>query len=151
MTLLTYQTEEWPDVIGEMLPMFHDHWKEVGVSKTPPMPDHVSYQRLHDLGGLHVTTARHNGDLVGYLVVIISGSLHYRGIIHGAFDLYYLMPEHRKGMAGVRLFSEAEKALKILGVDRMFTGTKTKLDISLILERQGWIEIERSYTKWIGD
>lgn len=149
--LLTYQTEEWPVVIPEMEQLFLEHWQEVGVSKTPPNPDHATYLAMHENGMIHVTTARHNGALAGYLVAIISNSLHYSGVVHAAFDLYYLKPEHRKGMAGVRLLSEAEKALKEAGVDRMFTGTKKRLDMGLLFERQGWTEIERTYTKWIGD
>lgn len=148
---LTYQVENWSDVIEEIKPYFFAHWQEVGVSHTPPDPDYEHYKELEGQGSLHVVTVRDNKKLVGYLVTFVTRSLHYKETIYGAFDIYYLAPDYRKGTAGVKLFSEGEKFLKEAGVMRLFAGTKRHKDMGRIFEWLGWNEIERSFTKWIGD
>lgn len=114
-------------------------------------PNYAEYERAHATGQLHVTTVRDRGELVGYLTAIVRPHLHYAHSLSAYFDLYYVTPSHRLWMTGVRLFSEAEKALKARGVERMFTGTKLSKDASVIFERAGWEPAERLFIKYIGE
>lgn len=129
------------------------HWEEVATHKDKIAlePDYVVYQRMADAGQLHVTAARSNGELAGYVVAIVRPHLHYAHSLSAFYDLYYLAPAHRRGLNGVNLFKAAEVALRKRGVDRMFTGTKLSKDATLIFERLGWMETERLFVKWIGD
>lgn len=151
--LLTFQTEDWPDVLEELQAHWPAHWAEVAThkDKIPLDPNYAEYDLIHRAGGLHVTTARHAGELVGYLTAIVRPHLHYAHSLSAFYDLYYMTPKHRRGMAGVNLFRAAERALKARGVERMFTGTKLSKDASRIFERLGWMEAERLFVKWIGD
>jgi GNAT superfamily N-acetyltransferase len=150
---LTFHTERWPEVLHELQEHWPAHWNEVAThkDKIPLDPDYVGYQRQHEGGHLHVTTARASGKLAGYVVAIVRPHLHYAHSLSAFYDLYYLAPAYRKGWNGVRLFREAERALKARGVERMFTGTKLSKDASRIFERLGWLETERLYVKWIGE
>jgi GNAT superfamily N-acetyltransferase len=119
--------------------------------RIPLNPNYVEYDRLHETGQLHVTAARHEGKCVGYLTAIVRPHLHYASSLSAFYDLYYVTPKARRGMVGVKLFTEAEAALRARGVERLFTGTKLSKDASLIFERLGWEPAERLFVKWIGE
>ena len=84
--------------------------------------------------------------LIGYHIATVVRHLHYNSKT-AYTDVFYVDPLHRKGSVGVRLFKEAENYLVAMGVERIYTGTKLKLDIGPILERLGYQPIERVYTK----
>ena len=153
MSTVTYAVENWFDALSEMEELWPLHWDEVAMNKdTIPLdPDYPTYAALANSGALHLLVARCEGKMIGYHVSIVKGHLHYRHSLSAFTDMYFIHPEHRKGMVGVRLFKEAEKTLKARGVEKMFTGTKLSLDMGRIFERLGWKETERLYTKFIGD
>jgi L-amino acid N-acyltransferase YncA len=135
-----------------MQALWPDHWAEVAMhkDKIPLDPNHVEYERLNRAGQLHVTAARFQGGLVGYVVAIVRTHLHYAHSLSAFYDLYYLAPAYRQGMSGVNLFTAAEKALRARGVQRMFTGTKKSKDMSKIFHRLGWEEAETLFVKYTG-
>ena len=149
---MTYHTELWPDVLDELKQHWPAHWEEVAThkDKIPLDPNYAEYERLHLSGQLHVTVARCEGKCIGYLVAIVRTHLHYAHSLSAFFDLYYIEPKHRLWMTGVKLFAEAELALKARGVKRMFTGTKLSKDAGKIFQRSGWEEAERLFVKYIG-
>jgi GNAT superfamily N-acetyltransferase len=75
--------------------------------------------------------------------------LHYKSTLHGLVDLYYLLPAYRKGRAGIRLFQEAERALRAWGVVKLQTATKlhAHLDMSRLLAWLGYTNVEKVYSK----
>lgn len=151
--MITYQVENWSDCVAELEPLWASHWDEVAMNKdTIPLEvSYESYLLLESQGQLHVLTARCDGKIIGYHISLVRPHLHYASSLSAFTDVYYISPEHRKGMVGVRLFKEAESTLKARGVDKMFTGTKLSLDMSRIFEHLGWTETERLFTKYIGD
>lgn len=150
--MISFCTESWSQVRHEIAPLWQRHHDELVQDKdrVPLAPDLAKYQAQDTAGSLHIVTARRRGALVGYVVAIVETHLHYRRTLCAFFDLYYLLPEHRAGWAGVRLFIEAERALKARGVQKLFSGTKLWQDASPIFERLGWVETERLFTRWIG-
>ena len=152
--MLTFQSEKWTDVIEEMKPLLPRHWEEVAVDKDKIQldPDFERYAKLCEEETLLCFTARTGeGELVGYLWAFVQYNLHYRKSLCAFFDVYYLAPEHRQGFNGVNLFSEAEKHMKTIGVDKMFTGTKLLHDVSAIFQFLKWRPTEQNFTKYIGD
>jgi hypothetical protein len=115
----------------------------------PLDPDFNAYAALDHVGQLQVITVRSDGDLVGYHTSIVRPHLHYKGTLHAQVDLYYLHPEFRRGINGLRLFEAAERAWRERGVIKAMTGTKLHdhLNVGRIFERQGWRATEHSYTK----
>lgn len=151
--MVTYQVEDWFDCWQEMSALWHEHWEEVALNRDKIVlePDMDCYAQYASTGALHVVTVRADGRIVGYHISVIRPHLHYKSSLSAFTDVYFLHPDFRHGMAGVRLFKEVESSLKARGVQKMFTGTKLSLDMGKIFERLGWHETERLYTKYIGD
>lgn len=149
---MIYAVESWFDIRDEVQPLFQRHWEEIAADRDtiPLVVDFDSYDALANADSLHIITARESGVLVGYFFSVVRTHLHYRETLFGFADIFYLLPEHRKGMAGVRLITETEKSLKTLGVKKMFAATKPWMDVGLIFKRQGFELHEIVYSKMIG-
>jgi GNAT superfamily N-acetyltransferase len=65
-------------------------------------------------------------------------------------DIFYIKPEYRQGLTGVKLFKATEEIMKKYGVQRIIMNVKRSNDIGAIFERLGYKETERVYTKIIG-
>lgn len=157
--MITYLVEPWSLIRSEIIPLWEKHYDELVHDKDriPLAPDFRKYQEYATAGALHIVTARKQGQLIGYVFAIVTPHLHYATTLCGFWDLYYVLPEHRKGEGlslakhpGKMLFQEAERTLKARGVLKMFSGTKLWRDASCIFEYLGWVETERLFTKWIG-
>lgn len=148
---ITYQVEPWEAYFPECQALWLKHWLEVALDQAaiPLDPDLERYQAYADAGQLFILTMRDEGKLVGYLTAILSGHLHYKSTLMAFVDLYLVDKPYRKGLAGVRLFREAETALRALGVRRIQTATKlhAHLDVSRILARLGYTRVEATYAK----
>lgn len=151
--MITCQTEAWADARAEIVGYWPAHYEEIArdKEKIPLAPDFRAYDTFGASGELHVVTVRKDGALVGYHLSLVRPHLHYTTTLCAFVDIYWLRPDCRKGMAGVKLFKEAERSLKARGVKKVFTGTKLALDAGRIFERLGWHETERLFTKYIGD
>ena len=151
--MITYQVEEWADCWREMSALWPAHFEEVALNrdKIPLDPDLDLYHDLAARGQVHVVTVRCDGALVGYHIAFVRPHIHYRSSLTAYSDVYYIDPAHRKGRAGVKLFTETEKFLRQRGVERMYTGTKMSKDMAAIFERLGWKEVERQFSKYIGE
>lgn len=151
--MITYQVEDWADCWQEMSGLWQAHYEEVALNRDKIRldPDLDAYHTLNANGQLHVVTVRENGALIGYHIAFVRPHIHYRTSLSAYSDVYYVKPEHRKGMVGVKLFIETEKFLKQRGVERLYTGTKMSKDMAAIFERLGWREVERQFSKYIGD
>lgn len=149
--MITYQREEWQDCLAEMEQLWPLHWEEVAADKDviPLEPNYEMYDWIDQNGQLHVVTVRCDGKLIGYHTSIVRPHLHYKSSLSAFTDMYFIHPDYRKGMVGVKLFKEVEKSLKQRGVQKMFTGTKLSLDMGRLFEHLGWKETERLYTKVI--
>lgn len=154
--MITYQTEKWADVLPEMEPLLVEHWREIalGHDKVPLDVARERYQQLCDEGSLHIVTVRHDGQLVGYHVAIVSGHLHYLSTLHGITDVYFLRPQYRKGRTGISLFKRVEAEMRGLGVKKLFTGAKLHTangQSGRLFEYLGYEPTETLFTKYIGE
>lgn len=153
--MITYHTEKWRDALPEMEPLLIAHWREIalGHDKVPLDVARDRYQALCDEGALHVVTVRHDGVLIGYHVAIVGGHLHYMSTLHGITDVYFLLPQYRKGYTGIRLFQRVEKELAALGVKKLVTAAKLHTangQTGLLFEYLGYNPAETVFTKLIG-
>ena len=151
--LFTIQQEPYDTCRAEIDACLHDHWRELALDQgqVPLDKDEAAYARLAAEGQLHVVTARRDGVLVGYHASVVRPHLHYAGTLHAFVDVYWLRPDCRRGLLGLRLLREAERSLKARGVKKLMSGTKMHLDLSRLYHRLGWRETERLFTKYIGD
>lgn len=151
--MISFQVENWEDVKAEAAPLWIPHYEEVGQNKVKMQlnPDIAKVDAFNAHGMWHVVTARKNGELVGYHASFVDTMVHYKHILAGIADLYWLREDCRKGMIGVMLFKEVERTLRGRGVQILYDSTKLYLDHGKIFEHLGYKAIERKYSKWIGD
>lgn len=128
------------------------HWEALALERDviPLDVDWDRYLALAATGQLCVTTARFDGLLVGYILNLVSGHLHYRSTLHAHMDAYWLDPAYRGGLEVIRWFRLNEEHLRSLGV-RKVTGSE-KLHylngrVGLIFQRLGFRPVERTWSK----
>ena len=150
---ISYAIETYQTVQEEMRTLVGEHWEEIAVNKDKIKlnPDWESYERLSDEGYLGIYTARSNGALVGYFIVVATPNIHYKDHIFGVNDVLFLQKKYRKRLTGVKLIKFAEKDLKEKGVSVLVINTKVHTPFDKILERMKYSLVERVYSKYIGE
>jgi GNAT superfamily N-acetyltransferase len=146
---MEFSEETLSQCLDEARPLLVDHWENIALNKDtiPLNPLWNIYEKLEETGNLKIITARQDEKLVGYAAYVISPSLHYSSEIIADADVFWLDPNHRKGMAGMRLFKHAEKVLRSYGVTRILNKVKIHFDVGKVFERMGYDPIERVYSK----
>ena len=143
---LTYQRERLVEIIHDLPALFAAHWVELG-SEDELEPDWVRYAGMDASGVLHCLTVRDEGKLVGYFFALITPSLHYKSLLTAYSDGFFLLPEYRKGMAGVKLLTLAEKYLAELGVKTVYLVTRVGHGYGNLLTRLGFAPFEEIHRK----
>lgn len=146
---LKYQNEDWPSIVDELKPLLRLQWEDIALDKEiiEYDPDFDRYDALFKLGILKITTVRADGLLAGWYINFVTPHLHYRTSLFAMLDIYYVAPEFRLGVVGIRLFQEMEKQMRALGVVEIVSITKCHLDISSVFEYLKWRKTGVTYTK----
>lgn len=140
--------------LEELLPL---HWAEIARDRDNPKfrlnPDWTAYHTLEDLGQFFMMVARVDGVMIGYLIGFVRRQLHYADSLAFIADIYFLLPEYRKGRIGIDLFRQAEQALRRRGVDKIYLGSKCRedLDRTKLFEHLGYERIEYVFAKVLSD
>lgn len=150
--MITYQVEQWPELYKEVEPLWVPHYEEVGQNKDKMKlnVDIEKLNRFHALGQMHIVTARDSSRLIGYHMSIVDTLLHYKDVLAGVSDLYWIMQEYRSAKVGVGLFQAVEETLRQRGVKVVYDATKLYQDHDKLFTGLGYTAIERRYSKWIG-
>ena len=138
-------------MVDELKPFSKIHWDELGLTKDDVQLD-MDWDRFIKMereGKLHTITVRDDGKLLGYHISFIGTHPHYKSTNHAVVDLYYLHKEHRLGRTGIRLFKYAEASLKKLGVVKISSGCKVKLDHTKLFEYLGYEFSDKMFIKII--
>ena len=146
---MEFELENLANVKEDILPLIEEHWKEIALNKDVIKlnPDWDAYGAYDYIGSLRVYTARQDGQLMGYFVVLVSKSLHYKDHTLANNDIIFLRKQAREGMTGVKLIKYAIKCLETEGVSKIHINTKIHQPFDVILERLGFDCIERIYSK----
>jgi GNAT superfamily N-acetyltransferase len=72
--VIAYAREDYDEIINELRPLLPVHWAEMAQrqDEIPLDPDFDWYKRASDLGMCVAYTAREDGQLIGYCIVLIS-------------------------------------------------------------------------------
>jgi len=146
--MIEFKLENLANVKREAEPLLQQHWEEIALNKDiiKLNPDWRAYAELDRVNALRVFTARKDGKLVGYFVVIVSKALHYADHLFANNDIIFLTKPARKGLTGVKLIKFAIDSLKAEGITKLHINTKAHQPFDPILERLGFEEIERVYS-----
>lgn len=146
---MDFATENFYEVWDDMVLLFQAHWSEIALNKDKIKlsPDFNFYMAAWESKQLHIVTARDQGVLVGYYVFFVRSHPHYINSLTASADVLYLSPEYREGLAGMRFMKWAFQSLWDIGVQRIVANVKLHHDFGKVLERLGFSEVERIYTK----
>ena len=98
---------------------------------------------------LRIFTARKNHELVGYCVLVVSQSLHYKDHIFANNDVVFVLPEYREGMTGYKLIKYAEDYCRENNVSLLNINTKVHLPFDSLMLGMNFELIERIYSKYL--
>ena len=148
---MDYQQEFLDQVESDALVLIDLHYEEIALNQDNIKlnPDWDAYRSFEDQGKLKVFTARDNGTLVGYFVVVVGVNMHYKDHIFACNDIIYLHKDYRKGFAGIKLINFAKKCLTDDGVSVLTINTKVHQPFDRVLERLGFKLIERVYSSYL--
>jgi len=155
--MTTYCVEPLSTARPELEELLPAHWQEIARDRENPKfhlkPDWNSYHSLEAAGQFFMMVCRVDGRMVGYLIGFVSPQLHYVDSLAFRADIYFVLPEFRKGRIGIELFRQAEQTLRRRGVDKIYLGTKCRedLDRSKLFERLGYERIEFVFAKVLHD
>lgn len=138
--MVTFQQEKWADCVHEMREIWPEHWASLALNQDQIQLacDEAKYEQGEAMGCLHIITARSDGKLVGYHYGMLMNHLHYKDAGLMCYtDVYYLKPQYRKGLTGIRFLSAVMASLKALGVVKFYMSTKIHSDNSKVLEALG--------------
>ena len=148
---MRYQQEFLDQVKDDALYLLDLHYNEIALNqnKIKLNPDWDVYKELEQEGKLKIFTARDNGTLVGYFVVVVGVNMHYKDHTFACNDVIYLHKDYRKGFAGIKLIKFAKKCLTEDGVSVLTINTKVHQPFDRVLERLGFKLIERVYSSYL--
>jgi GNAT superfamily N-acetyltransferase len=139
----------WKEFFPKCLPLWKEHWEELGEKQIPFNPDVSFYQVLDQSGCLVILTARKEERIVGYYLFILQPYVHSKGLLFAFEHMFFLTKELRKGWNGVRLMREAAKIAKERGAVCFRANTPNKPRITKLMQSLGFVADGQCFSKWI--
>ncbi len=137
-------------IVRELWPLLKRHYGELGAYEEAPLdPDWDRYYEYERAGILRIWAMRAEGVLIGYVVCQVIHGLHSRSTRYCYADLFWVAPEWRDGLSGMRMFRGVLKALRGLGVsnvrwetnDTFEPGPDGRSRVVSLLERLGFRKV----------
>ncbi len=105
------------------------------------------YEKMNQLGVLHVMAAFNNKNLLGFATITVSPNLHYSKKI-AATESFFVGKDHRKSGAGMRLLAAIEEKSRDLGATCIFISSPTDSKLYEVMDKhKGYRETNRIFLK----
>lgn len=146
---VTMQRETFADAYEDMLPLLHQHWREVAhFSDIPLNVDVESYVAMDSAGRLRVYTLRADSKLVGYVIFTVGPNSHYKQSLQAQGDVIYVHPDYRRGRLGIELIQWSDSQLALEGVQAVYHHVKVQHPaLGVLLQRMGYVHVDSIYTR----
>lgn len=148
---LTYQREDFASAWREAESLAARDWEEMIPYKTAAKQsvNVEQYTEFDRRNMLRVYIVRRGTAMIGYMCfLVMTGSLHASTTIRASCTDWYVIPEERNGLAGVRLKEFAEKSLRNEGVVLMIVDVMSESAPAIrLLEGTGYARGGISYFK----
>jgi GNAT superfamily N-acetyltransferase len=147
--MTTYQRESFEEAYQDAAPLLVKHWAEISNNLDIALDVNIdAYIHGETNGLLRIYTARENGVMLGYLAMFVHKGLHYQQSVQATQDVFYVDPDHRGKMLGVRLLNFMEDQLRKEGVQVIHQHVKIKHPaLGQLLERRGYTAVETIYQR----
>lgn len=106
--------------------------------------DMRGYQNLETAGFLHVFAAHRNGELIGFLSLLVAPHPRY-SVSLATTESYFVAREHRNTGAGLRLLSAAKVKARELGAPGLLVSAPSNGSLAEVLPRLGFVETNRVF------
>jgi hypothetical protein len=153
-----YQRETLSQVYEDLMPLWNEHWQETEkmyMDAPRPVPDIDLVEQYEMTDAVVAITARnHEGVAIGYLIFVLSPSLHESGKMLATEDGFFVTKEWRKSMVAASMMTMAEAILHSMSVDYAYMTDKVPVggkDLTPLFRRRGYFPIARVYVKKFGD
>lgn len=139
--MITFQVESLEQWYADLGPLVNPHWSELTLDQDLCIPElDIERARQADAQGVVlIVTVRDSGKLVGYWVGLLLTHLHYRNAgLMCHTDMYFLLPEYRKGGTGAKMLAFVETEIRKRGVVKAYISCKVHQDHTELFEAMGW-------------
>lgn len=128
------------DWMERAAPMLQAHWQEVALHKSLMVlkPDFEAYRELEARSQLVSLGAFLGDQPIGYSINLLRRHLHYADLMVGQNDLLFVVPEHRKGLAGHLLIRWTERTMRAHGARMMLWHAKPGTALESLMPRLGY-------------
>ena len=141
-----FKLENIGDVVEELKPLTVDHHAEVNFFDDTALD--IDWDRYSKSWKMYCfVTCRIGGELVGWIGFWVHPHIRHKNYLMAFEDWYYLKPEYRRRGWGKQMFEFAESTLTVGGVKRITVSCKTYQDYTPLLEKLGYINYEKNFTK----
>lgn len=148
--MLTYQLESFESFYAGAQELMEEHHREVARDKAHLQVslDLPRYRVLDARGELLILTARHEGKMIGYLMVALARHPHY-AVRCGFEDAHFLSKSYRQGLRNpwFRLVELAENLARELGLFSLTIHSKPSNRAGEVLELLGYPKSDELHTK----
>ena len=93
-----------------------------------------TYHQLEAVGAIHPLAAYDAGELIGFLILLISPLPHF-GKIAGSSESFFVTASHRRTGAGQALLQAAEQLAQELGAAGMFVSAPADSRLARVMSR----------------
>ena len=147
--MTTYQRESFEEAYKDAAPLLIKHWAEISSNLDIALDVNVEAYVLSEANNLlRIYTARDEGVMLGYVALFIHRGLHYQQSVQATQDVFYVDPDHRGKMLGIRLIRFMEDQLRKEGVQIIHQHVKLKHPaLGRLLERSGYTAVEKIYQR----
>jgi GNAT superfamily N-acetyltransferase len=152
--MISYNVERLTEeLLEELQPLLEAHWEEIAMHKDKIVfdPDYEAYLAMQENEAVQSVIVRDDGKIIGYYISFIYTHPHYKNNKFSQNDVLYVDPSKRGGTVAYRMLKFAEKELKALGISVMTLHMKTAYPFERLCESVGMSEIEKIYSKYIGE
>lgn len=144
--MLSMQIEDWKTFWADGAQLTYNSYAETGEGLSFD-PDVSGYGDLYNAGRMVILTVRDDGNMVGYLLMIVMQHLHSKTIRTAFEEGMYLTPLYRKGTTGVLMIKFMERVLGTLGVTRVYFTNRPQRDLSSLYRRLGCEIVAEQWAK----
>lgn len=111
-----------------------------------PAPDWTAYATLEAAGLLHGFAASVDGELIGFIAVLVAKQPRYAEPI-AVSESFFVASAHRRTGAGLRLLRAAEDKARELGCPGLLVSAPAGGALAEVLPRRGYAETNRVFFK----
>jgi len=147
--MITYQQEFLSSIKGEIDPLVDEEWDEVCEELVKPELDWDTAFALEAANVLFAFTARQNGKLVGYCIVVKHTSLANKNLVIADSQALFVVKECRNSSVASKILSLACAIMSEEGANRFVVSAEVKANIEPLMDKLGFNKIEVKFGRVI--